>query len=56
MTDIEIARKSKIKDIRQIAESLNIDESDLILYGYDKAKIKLEKGKKNGETNISNSN
>lgn len=49
MTDIEIARKSKIKDIRQIAESLNIDESDLILYGYDKAKIKLEKGKNNGK-------
>ena len=42
MTDIEIAKKSKIKDIRQVAESLNIGQDDLILYGNNKAKIKLE--------------
>ena len=41
MTDIEIAKKSKIKDIRQVAESLNIGQDDLILYGNNKAKIKL---------------
>lgn len=49
MTDIEIAKKSKIKDIRQVAESLNIGQDDLILYGNDKAKIKLEKGTKKGK-------
>ena len=47
--DIEIAKKSKIKDIRQVAESLNIGQDDLILYGNDKAKIKLEKGTKKGK-------
>ena len=49
MTDIEIAKKSKIKDIRQVAESLNIRQDDLILYGNNKAKIKLEKGTKKGK-------
>ncbi len=49
MTDIEIAKKSKIKDIRQVAESLNIGQDDLILYGNNKAKIKLEKGTKKGK-------
>lgn len=49
MTDIEIAKKSKIKDIRQVAESLNIGQDNLILYGNNKAKIKLEKGTKKGK-------
>ena len=49
MTDIEIAKKSQIKDIRQVAESLNIGQDDLILYGNNKAKIKLEKGTKKGK-------
>ena len=49
MTDIEISKKSQIKDIRKVAESLNIEQDDLILYGNNKAKIKLEKGTKNGK-------
>ena len=39
MTDIEIAKKSKIKDIRQVAESLNIGQDDLILYGNNRLRL-----------------
>lgn len=46
MSDIEIAQKSDKLDIRQIAEKLNISAKDLVLYGYDKAKIKLSNGNK----------
>src|SRR5574344_2709224 len=47
MTEIEsTVLKRNIKDI---AEKLNIKEEDLILYGNDKAKITLEKGNKNAK-------
>ena len=41
MTDIEIARMSKKKDIIDIAHEIGIDDNDLFLYGKDKAKIKV---------------
>lgn len=41
MSDIEIAQKAERHDIREIAKKLNISEDNLVLYGYDKAKIKL---------------
>ena len=40
MTDIEIARSIKKKDIRDIGKKIGLYEDDLILYGNDKAKIK----------------
>ena len=46
MKDIEIAQRAKKKDIRQIAKKLDISEDDLILYGYDKAKITRTSGNK----------
>lgn len=39
LSDIEIAKQSQIKDIREIAESINISEDDLELYGKNKAKV-----------------
>jgi formate--tetrahydrofolate ligase len=52
MTDIEIAQKIQLKPIVQIAEKLNLRESDLELFGKYKAKlplslIDLEKVKQN---------
>ncbi len=41
-SDIEIAQAAKIKPIREIAESVGIDEKYLELYGDYKAKVKLE--------------
>jgi len=38
-TDIEISQRSAIKNIKEIAKKLNIDESDLECYGHYKAKI-----------------
>lgn len=49
MTDIEISRNTKKMDIKEIAKKIGLDEKDLILYGNDKAKITLEKGKKKGK-------
>lgn len=49
MTDIEIASQVNKKDIREITKELNMEEKDIILYGYDKAKIKLDQGQKNGK-------
>ncbi len=46
MRDIEIAQKAIKQDIREIASKLNISSDDLILYGYDKAKISLSTGDK----------
>ena len=46
MKDIEIAQRAEKKDIRQIAKKLDISEDDLILYGYDKAKITRTSGNK----------
>ena len=50
MTDIEIAQKVALKDIREIAKTCHISEDDMILYGKHKAKLPLshinkEKGK-----------
>ena len=49
MKDIEIAQSALKKDIREIAEQLNISSNDLSLYGYDKAKIMVDKGSKNAK-------
>ena len=39
MTDIEIARKCKLKKITEVAAKIGIDESRLELYGNYKAKV-----------------
>ncbi len=54
MEDIEIARNTKLEHITKIADSLNLQEEDLELYGKYKAKIspdvyKRLKDKKNGK-------
>ena len=49
MTDIEIEKSVEKKDIREIASSIGISESDLILYGNDKAKIKKDYNNSNGK-------
>ena len=41
LTDIEIAESCKLKDIREIAKKLGLDEDALELYGKYKAKIHL---------------
>ena len=41
-SDIEIAQASKMKNIKEIAEALGIDEKYLELYGNYKAKVQLE--------------
>ena len=47
MTDIEIARNTKLKKITDIAKKINISEEDIELYGNYKAKISNEVYKKN---------
>lgn len=47
MSDIEIARNAKLKDIREIAKELNLEEEELETYGKYKAKITEEAFKKN---------
>lgn len=42
LTDIEIAKSSKMMPISQIAQKLNIDEESIEYYGKYKAKISLE--------------
>ena len=42
MTDIEIARNTKLKKIEHIAKNIGIDEEDIELYGKYKAKISNE--------------
>ena len=54
MTDIEIARNTKIEKIENIAKKLNLEEDDIELYGKYKAKISNEvykrlKDKQNGK-------
>lgn len=54
MTDIEIARKVKLKPITEIAQKAGIREEEIELYGKEKAKISLPiqkrlKEKKNGK-------
>ncbi len=43
LSDIQIAESCKMKDVREIAQKLGINEDDLELYGKYKAKINLEK-------------
>lgn len=54
LSDLEIAQKAKIKDIREIAKIAGIKEEELELYGNYKAKVSLSildrlKNKKNGK-------
>ncbi|MDD7339071.1 MAG: formate--tetrahydrofolate ligase [Eubacteriales bacterium] len=53
-TDVQIAQEAKMKDITEIAATLNIDDEDLIQYGHYKAKVDLRvfdklKDKKDGK-------
>lgn len=41
LSDIEIARNSKVEHIKKIASKINIDESYIEYYGNDKAKVNL---------------
>ncbi len=49
MSDIDIARKAKKKDIVDVAKSLGMKENDIILYGRDKAKVLMDHGSKKGK-------
>ena len=46
MTDIEIARNTKLDNITEISKELNIDDESLELYGKYKAKISNDVYKK----------
>ena len=41
LSDIEIAKQSEVKDIREIAQKINISPKYLETYGNDKAKVSL---------------
>lgn len=41
MTDLQIAKRAKLKPISKIAEKLGIDSQKIEMYGHDKAKIPL---------------
>ena len=49
MTDLEIAHSVKLKDIKIIANKLNLSLDDIEMYGKSKAKIVKDKGDKNGK-------
>ena len=49
MTDIEIANKVKLKNIKKIARKIHTSPKDLILYGKYKAKLNVKRGKRNGK-------
>lgn len=49
MTDIDIARNCKKKDILKIGKQIGLDKDNLILYGDDKAKIKSFDSNKSGK-------
>lgn len=42
LSDVEIAQQAKPKHIRDVAAELGLSESDLALYGTDKAKVSLD--------------
>ena len=42
LSDLEIANAANKKPISEIANSINIDEEDLIQYGNDKAKLSYD--------------
>ncbi len=46
-TDLEIAQECTLKDIRQVAAEIGIDENDLEYYGKYKAKLSLDLLKRN---------
>ena len=46
LTDIEIARNTKLEKITKIAEKIGLNEDDIELYGKYKAKIAKEAIKK----------
>ena len=46
MEDIEIARKAKLKNVKEITDKLNIPEEYVELFGKYKAKISLDYLKK----------
>ena len=46
LSDIEIAEKAELIDIREVAKKLNLTEEDLELYGKYKAKITIPKNAK----------
>ena len=41
-TDIEIAQEAQLKDIREVAATVGIEENDLELYGKHKAKVSFD--------------
>lgn len=47
MSDIEIARNAKLKDVRDIAKDLGLNDEEIETYGKYKAKITEEAFKKN---------
>ncbi len=49
MTDIEISRNSKKLPIEDVAKKLGLSRKDLVLYGEDKAKIKIHSGDEKGK-------
>ena len=49
MTDIEIASKVKLDNIKDVALKLSLTEDEIECYGSYKAKIKKEKGSKKGK-------
>ena len=49
MSDIEIARKANKKNIKEIANKLNLKEEDLHPFGHHTAKIDIESIKKNSK-------
>ena len=51
MTDIEIAKNTKLDEINKIAEKLEIKEEDIEQYGKYKAKISNEIYEKNKSKN-----
>ena len=51
MTDIEIARSTKLYNITKIAKKLNINKKYIELYGNYKAKISLDINKENNKKN-----
>ena len=51
MTDIEIARNTRLNKIEEIAQKLNIEEENIKQYGKYKAKISLKEKKKKKKDN-----
>ena len=49
MTDIEIARSVEGLNIKEIGKKIGLDDSNLVYYGFDKAKIKHNPTKRNGK-------